>query len=47
MFLIRHVNLPVLPNGLQIMADQGFPRTPPLLITTRNNRINLPAAVRR
>ena len=24
-FLKRHITLPVIPNGLQIMADQGFP----------------------
>ena len=29
------------------MADEGFPRVHPLIITTRNNRNNLPAAVRR
>ena len=46
-FLNSNIVLPVIPNGLQIMADQGFPRMNPLLIPARNNRNNLPARIRR
>ena len=43
----RHVNLPVLPNGLHIMADQGFVRTGNVLVLPRNHRNIFPRALRR
>ena len=33
----RHMNLPPLPCGLQIMADQGFQNQSPLLVPIGNN----------
>ena len=44
----RHLNIPVLPNGLHIMADQGFPRTAVFLVAPKRNAPNqLPAHIRR
>ena len=31
-FFYSHVNLPVLPQGLQIMADQGFEHNLPVIV---------------
>ena len=33
----RLIRLPVLPNGLQIMADPGFPNRRPLLVMPKRN----------
>ena len=41
-FLFRHLQIPPLPNGLQIMADQGFPNIPPLLLPVAPPGIDIP-----
>ena len=33
----RHLNIPNLPQGLQIMADRGFQNRAPLLLPVDNN----------
>ena len=38
----RYVHIPVLPQGLQIMADLGFANRHPLLVSTRANIPNVP-----
>ena len=35
LYFNSHIRLPVLPNGLQIMADQGFANIRPLLVMPR------------
>ena len=41
------IQLPVLPAGLQIMADQGFRNTHPLIVLPRHNQPQLPRHMRR
>ena len=43
----RQINLPMLPQGLQIMADQGFHNRPPVIVLPRFNQPNIPAQMRR
>ena len=43
----RNVPMPVLPQGLQIMADQGFPHGLPVLVLPRHNQAPIPAGMRR
>ena len=42
-----NVNLPMLPQGLQIMADQGFEHRLPIIVLPRANQPQLPAVMRR
>ena len=42
-----HINLPVLPQGLRIMADKGFANVSPLLLPVRAGRQALPKRMRR
>ena len=41
-----NINLPVLPPGLQILADQGFEHNPPVLVLPRANQQPVPAILR-
>ena len=41
------MNIPPLPNGLQIMADQGFPNIRPLLLPVVQQGQQLPPRMRR
>ena len=43
----RYVNIPVLPNNLQIMADLGFGNRPPLILPARVNAVNVPDLLRK
>ena len=45
--LHRNINLPVLPAGLQIMADQGFEHRHPVIVLPRANQPQIPALMRR
>ena len=42
-----HINLPVLPAGLQIMADQGFEHQLPILVLPKANQVQIPKIMRR
>ena len=44
--IYSNVNIPVLPNGLKIMADQGFAFARPLLIPPSKN-MRLPDRLRK
>ena len=44
---IRNIQLPVLPQGLQIMADQGFAHQPPVIVLPRANQPALTAEMRK
>ena len=46
-FFPRYVNIPVLPQGLQIMADLGFGNRPPLILPARENVLNVPDLMRK
>ena len=46
-FVHRNVNLPVLPAGLQIMADQGFEHRLPVIVLPHANQPQLPPMMRR
>ena len=46
-FLCRQINIPVLPAGLQIMADQGFRNRHPVIVLPRFNQAAVAANVRR
>ena len=35
---VRNITIPVLPQGLQIMADQGFRHQPPIIVLPKANR---------
>ena len=37
-----HIGLPPLPQGLQIMADQGFQHRLPVLVLPKTNQQQLP-----
>ena len=39
--VFSHIHLPVLPHGLQIMADQGFAHNPPVIVLPRANQPQL------
>ena len=43
----QNVNIPVLPQGLTILADQGFKHQLPVLVLPCQNQPQLPAAMRR
>ena len=45
-FFSSHINIPLLPDGLRIMADQGFKYAKPLLITPNKN-VRLPENLRK
>ena len=45
--LFRQINIPVLPQGLQIMADQGFQNLAPVIVLPRRNQPAIAANVRR
>ena len=45
--IFRNINLPVLPQGLQIMADQGFENRHPVIVLPRANQPQIPAVMRR
>ena len=44
---LNNVNVPVLPQGLQIMADQGFRHALPVIVLPRRNQAQVPAMMRR
>ena len=46
-FNFRNVNLPVLPAGLQIMADQGFDHCNPIIVLPRANQPQVSQIMRR
>ena len=45
--IVRNVNLPVLPAGLQIMADQGFEHRHPILVLPWANQPQVARIMRR
>ena len=45
--ITRYINVPVLPAGLQIMADQGFENRLPIIVLPRVNQPQIPAIMRR
>ena len=45
--IYSQINLPVLPAGLQIMADQGFQNRNPVLVLPRFNQPGIPPDMRR
>ena len=42
-----NVHLPVLPQGLQILADQGFQHNPPVIVIPCQNQPQIPTGMRR
>ena len=42
-----NINLPVLPAGLQIMADQGFEHQLPVIVIPKGNQQPIPEIMRR
>ena len=47
LFTVRHLQIPALPAGLQIMADQGFANRRPLLLLVSRLGIQMPAEMER
>ena len=43
----KYINLPVLPQGLQIMADQGFEHRLPVMVLPRANQPQIAEIMRR
>ena len=43
----QNVHMPVLPQGLQIMADQGFAHGLPVIVLPRHNQAPIPVGMRR
>ena len=43
----QNVNVPVLPQGLHIMADQGFQHRLPVMVIPHQNQPQIPAPMRR
>ena len=41
-----NITLPVLPNGLQLMADQGFEHRLPIIVLPKANQQQVPAVMR-
>ena len=39
---VRYVRIPVLPQGMQLMADLGFANHNPLILPIRGNVVNFP-----
>ena len=46
-FFTSDITLPVLPQGLQIMADQGFEHNDPVIVLPRANQPQLSRLMRR